>query len=363
MSASTSVRRPSRARVRLAALAAAPVLAAAVAVPAGAGVAAAEVARPAGTVTQEDVTGAPLAVTTTKGVKLTMAVDVSDDPGTTNSVVAVDLFTAKDVEVHGWTFDDKAPDFTTKGSGGSFNSGASLGSFGHVDLTFTRTGSVARSCLADQPFSRQKATVKATISFNTMSTGSHAWGSIPARSYTFGAASDVGEFSSGTCTMPTEACTLGDDWILGHFDTKVGAASELFSGSQGGVALGPSGDVVLSRVTELAAPAGALRVDSVESKEPFPKLTVSGSSATMSVTTSSGVIHGSATLKSIDKPEKLTMKCSGTKSETETTWAASYTNGRTALAASEQIYGTITAKNQTGTSEENAAEIDRYTAG
>jgi hypothetical protein len=348
----------SRARSRLLAAAAA----FAVFVPAfvaGAGSAQAQSARPSspasGTLFEQVADLDIAAVTSTTGTKLYLSVNASRVPSLPSiDSAGVTLETVTADEAHGWNFDIGASAFTTTSSGAAtIATGSAFGAYGSLDLTLTPNGTAKKInvCNASNYTLQQPEKVTGSVSFDTLSTGSHSWGDVKATSFTFPAAFLYSTYTGGSCTPPpsTSKCSADIGWGAANSGFTID-----FSGSNTGLNGKP--EVFVTRVVDLSTPAHATRVDLVIASSPAPVLTTSGTAAKMKVTTSGSLVHGSGSLQSTAAGSSTTDKCTGgSGSETETTWTAAFTPGSPTLSATEQIEGTITLPSKV------SGEIDRQT--
>jgi hypothetical protein len=282
-------------------------------------------------------------VKTSTGVKLGFEVSAEAIPGAGEIDNAnVSLSTPTFIEAHSWEFLIGAKAFTATSKGAArLNTASKAEPYGAISLSFTPKGASKRIdvCNADNYTLVQPEKVKGSISFDTRSTGAHAWGKVrfTNRSLRSALAALSTTYQSTTPCRPTQhlaACSSSVTWEV----TGASATTNTIFGSEPGS--GRSADLLVDRMVLLAQPKNAARTDFVLAKEPAPKLTTSGSSATVTVTTSGPVIQGSGTLKSSAPGKKASVPCKG-GTQTYTTWTASFIPGASALRASEQIFGTI----------------------
>jgi hypothetical protein len=299
-------------------------------------------------------------VKTTTGTKLYLSISAARVPAFPGIDSAdVILETLKAGEAHLWSFPLGPTDFTTTSKGAaSLQTASAAGPYGSISLTLTPTGAHKRIsvCNANNYTLQQTEKVKGSISFDTLSTGSHAWGTVkvPKAAITFAGGSylDSTYLGSGTkCTtppvLPKCSTETSIDWAA------VGKTVDFDGSSGSGV---PASSIFATRETRLSTPKGATRLDLIDAASPAPKLTTSGKSAEMTVTTSGHLIRGAGTLKSTGSPATLSEKCKGGSGKaTTTTWKKGSFAGSSSFKATEQIFGRIKIPAKFST------EIDRTT--
>jgi hypothetical protein len=273
-------------------------------------------------------------VKTSTGVRLDLLLSAERVPGRAQTAT-VALTTPGLAESHSWTYllGTRALTTTSKGAA-TFKTAARLEPYGSLSLALTPTGTAKRTlvCNATNYTSVQREKVTGRISFTTKSTGRRAWGKVALSGRSLRPSVALLTTTFGTCVPKAvlTACSTGITWEAIGGLTLFGTES----------ASGRSSTVVAQRVVVLARPKDSLRTDFIVAKEPTPKLTTTGSSAELTVTTKGTVMHGSGTFKSLAAGKKTTARCKG-GIDTFTKWKASFKPGALTLRASEQIFGTI----------------------
>jgi hypothetical protein len=285
-------------------------------------------------------------VKTSTHVKVDLGMSATRVPGARLITTAtVGLSTPTFSESHSWEFLIGAKDFTTTSKGAaSLKSASTAKPYGSIALVLTPAGKAKRTdvCNAENYTLVQPEKVKGSLSFNTHSTGAHAWGKV---TFTSGSLSSAfAELSTTYVGQPACAreptlpvCSSGLSWTVGSPSTA--AKTTTTFGSE--VATGRSSSLFVYRKVALSKPKNASRTDFIDAKEPTPTLTTSGSSASLAVTTTGRLMLGSGILKSVGSSTSFSVPCKG-GTEANTQWTASFTPGPSALRAPEQVFGTIT---------------------
>lgn len=285
-------------------------------------------------------------VTSSTGVPLYLSISATGITGYPKlDDFGVELETRTGGEAHGWDFPVTTGSFTTTGSGaGTLRSGTDEGAFGSLSLTMAPAGKAKKTeaCNASNYTLEQPEKITGTLDFETHSTGAHPWGDVTARSFSFAGADLFTPYTGSPSCTPSDAptkCYSDVDWYTG---------SSITAGVGGGT---EPDEITADRVVKVA-PKGSDRVDVVTAKAPAPKLTTSGSGASMSVTTSGHGATGSGALKSSGAGTTTTFTCIG-GTEHDTTWPATFTSS--SIKVTGQLYAPMTVAPKT------TAGIERIT--
>jgi hypothetical protein len=191
-------------------------------------------------------------------------------------------------ETHSWLFHVSRNSFDYTSGSGNGSLDASLGKYGSVSLSFSKTGQSGGKCAVSGSRTIVKGRLHGAIHFDT---NTKAWGKVNDKSFTFDTPNSItvskscndGEGSGGTPT-----CFAAKTWsappIIGNGSSFVSGSSQTIAGKTKTVITG-------TRTVNLSKPAGSTRTDILAASGPAP--TANGNTLTVK-TSSSGPVSGSA---------------------------------------------------------------------
>jgi len=262
------------------------------------GTTAAEAATPA----QLELNGRTITVTTSTGHSLHLAVNAFKsitEGDTSKAKVTVTLSTGKAVgfgETHRWSFVAKRSAFAVNQRSGNATlvSGAALGDFGSLDLSFEKHRRTFEHCSAGGTETTFKGTLRGTVRFRSGT----AWGRVSDRHMNFQTGNevvvDVGcEEAEGAGEEEEAECHESISWVGPSATVPDGLTTEYGSAFTSGGPKRPS--ITGTRTVSLPSPHGAGRADYLVAESPAPQL--DSNTNTLTITTKPGTtISGGATI-------------------------------------------------------------------
>jgi hypothetical protein len=279
-----------------------------------------------------------IAVTTSTGKKLSLAItgaqftstSTSDSPG----AISVSLRTPNRRESHVWTFqlsDGSFSDSPMTGKGTISTGPMQIAPYGQISLHLKAIGSASvQHCPVVTKVVRRRLSVAGTVSFDTHAA---AWGSVGGIHHHFRFGTHGGirtQYGGGNCLSGAPPkCDTGVQWFASSGDTITA------DGGWSTVHGHRRGHLEMQRLVLMNTPDEANRSDTVRVSAPAPALSVHAGLPTLVVDTSGHGATGSAQ-----------RKCSKTHHEKVTNWdTAALSNGDHALTLHEQIEGPLTVAN------------------
>jgi hypothetical protein len=267
------------------------------------------------------------------------------EEGVAETSLSVTLTRKGTPEIHSWLFELKngALAFSPSTGKGSLKAGTQLMPYGKVSLTLTAIGNKHVVTCGTFKTVTQPVRARGVLSFNTHSTGKHRWGTVGGSVRTFGGTNvvsyELGAFQS--CSGPFEVpCTSLISWQAsthgaGVNSVSIGGTISTFKGRT-------RREVFANRTVSLKKPKNASRTDSLEVADQHMAFSESKGKASVRIG-ASGLLTGSASLISPSTAlPPVSFSCGNVaKTQHETSWRVPYKNGKSPLAAHEQIEGSI----------------------
>lgn len=191
-------------------------------------------------------------------------------------------------ETHSWLFHVARSDFDYTASSGNGSVDTSLGKYGTLNLSFSKTGQSSSKCAAGGSRTIVKGRLHGAIHFDT---NTNSWGKVDDKTFTFDMPNSItvskscndGEGGGGTPTCYTQT-TWSAPYDFSGDASFVSGSSQTFSGKTRTV-------ITASRTVQLSKPSGASRTDVLSASAPAP--VINGNDLTVK-TSSSGPVSGSA---------------------------------------------------------------------
>lgn len=284
-------------------------------------------------------------VTSSTSKQLLVAVNATQ--GQIASVTLSNGTSAKS-ESHVWTFQIDSSALTVDSTGrGTLNVPSSaLSPFGTMNLTIKPIGNAATQDCHGTPTSKtQPVSLGGTFFFNSLSKGSHAWGTVgkSAGKFTFTATNTV-VWTYLNTTNPGACFSLGNLPCLPHLYWQAPTQAVMLIGNS----QGSTGAIFVSRAKSLTTPTGASREDEAFATSKKLALVRNGKAASLTIKAKKHA-SGSAKLSAKRHTKPSSQHCklgSKTVTETSTVWGkATYKNGTKPLKVREQIFGAIKVAN------------------
>jgi hypothetical protein len=256
----------------------------------------------AATVVKLELNGRTITVTTSTGHSLHLAVAAFKDitkGDTSKAAINVTLSTGKAVgfgETHRWSYAAKrsAFGFHRRTGNATLLSGAALGDFGSLDLTFRKDHRVFEHCSGGGTETTYKGTLSGTVHFRSHT----AWGRVSKKHLSFRTGNEVVvdascEEAEGTGDEEEAECHQSTSWVGPAATVPDGLTTQLGSAFVSGGPKRPS--ITGVRTLSLPAPHGAGRADYLVAESPAPQLDTTAN--TLTITTEPGTrISGAATI-------------------------------------------------------------------
>lgn len=256
----------------------------------------------AATVVKLELNGHTVSVTTSSGQALRLAVAAFKDiteGDTSKAAINVTLSTGKAVsfgETHRWSFRAKrsAFDFHKKSGNATLMSGAALGDFGSLDLSFQKDHREFEKCSGGGTETTYVGTLSGAVHFR-----SHTpWGRVSKKHLSFKSNNEVVvdascEEAEGAGEEEEADCHESISWVGPTGTVPDGLTTQFGSAFFSGGPKRPS--ITGVRTVTLSSPRGAGRADYLVAESPAPQL--DSNTNTLSITTTPGTrISGAATI-------------------------------------------------------------------
>ena len=244
-------------------------------------------------------------------------------------------------ENHGWSFSPfkvGSLKYNPSTGKGSLNSGKQLGPFGKLALRMKASGKAHVQHCGTMNITTQPVNVQGAWTFNTRTKGKSGWGKVKVgRSHHFHGANSI-VYNTGT----PDQC--GNNFVLPCFKGVTWSAFKQAAGTNNtslGGNISKHSTLFASRNVALKKPSIAHRSDSVNVPGKMSFKQAKGK-ATVSVG-AKGPVSGSARLLGPKSSPPSGFPCGRNpqRTQTSTSWSASYKNGKSPLTVHEQIEGNI----------------------
>jgi hypothetical protein len=259
-----------------------------------------------------------------------LAVRAAATPGKSNAgrKSTVEITLSKGAESHTWTFHLAGGSFTENGltGRGHVSSGPQIKPYGKIAVTFSAL-SAKHFVVCDNQNEKinHRLQVHGTLKLKTHS----SWGTYSGKLALRHGLLEAGHGQDVEAACTRIPCQPGVSWTVGQALTSIN-----------GITTKTGGAVTATRLTKLAKPRHASRLDAVTASTPKPTLT-SGDLPTLSVDPSGSAVTGTAELRATAGQTGYQQDCvSGQMVGSQ--WVARFVQGTPALTFHEHVFGAIT---------------------